>query len=136
MKKSFRILAVVLAATMLMCCCAFAVDSSRAGSTRGQVAFIYEPDGAPGYATCSAGQTGASATLFYDEVIRNLKVELDTEVFTIALGYVPAGSNSSNGYLPNVSTSVSYYAFLSANAYSRHYIDGSLEETVGDSFNI
>ena len=34
MKKTFRILAVVLAATMLMCCCAFAINDEKRPLTR------------------------------------------------------------------------------------------------------
>ena len=34
MKKMFRILAVVLAATMLMCCCAFAINDEKRPLTR------------------------------------------------------------------------------------------------------
>ncbi len=77
MKKTFRILAVVLAATMLMCCCAMATYNS-AKSTRSIYPSYrsFESGYGTAYASCSCSSSGGSASTSLDAV----GVDRDVEV--------------------------------------------------------
>lgn len=89
MKKMFRILAVVLAATMLMCCCAFAMDSSKDTTDEGnmRVSFSYD---------CFCGQTVSSAYTQTSNMPWHISVSFSGSVFYNGGDELPIGASCSD----------------------------------------
>lgn len=103
MKKTFRILAVVLAATMLMCCCAFALDYGCTCASRYSSAYSSGDD--PEAETTIAGFAGG--------------------VTLINGGWIPVGDSSSTSGSSYASCRETYSIASAGAIDSHHYIDGN-----------
>ena len=104
MKKAFRILAIVLAATMLMCCCAFATASHTTG-TRYLDHIQFASGYGTAYGSCSCSDSNGAGTTSLDVVGPNREVSITFGYWYYDEdGYINGGSDGDS--MSNVSGDV------------------------------